>query len=247
LYFQGPGTTHTGDFYITGVYQSNGLYLAQYVPQVAGKYTLSITLLDVHIKGSPFTVDIVPGEVSPSNCITSLGLAPLTAKAGSTKFFTITTYDLFNNLEVQSYADTEIEILAKYVDHNAYLSPINVPDLPTWQFNYGKDITGLALDRFDGTYASQLTIYRAGTYALSIKVNEVHVKQSPYQMPESDYLYITPSEIYAPNCIVKQVVLDYVAGTTSGFDIQGRDFYSNNIIVGMTASITDNKVDFRDV
>lgn len=190
---------------------------------------------------------IVPGEVSPTNCITTLGLAPLSVKAGTTKFFTVTTYDLFNNLEVQSYDDTHVDILARYVEHTTlYSSPISVPDLPNWSFIYGKDISGIALDRFDGTYASQFTIYRAGTYALSIKVNEVDVKQSPYQMAESDYLYVTPSDLYAPNCIVKQVVLAYTAGTLSGFDVQGRDFYSNNLVVKMSSSITDSKVEFRD-
>ena len=77
-----------------------------------------------------------------------------------TKFFTITTYDLFNNLEVQSYNDTDVDIYAKYVDHNSYLSPIGVPDLANWPFVYGKDISGIALDRKDGTYASQYTIYK---------------------------------------------------------------------------------------
>lgn len=245
LHFAGPDGTSTGDFYKTGVYQSNGLYLVQYVPQIAGKYVLTITLLGKPIKNSPFSVNIIPGEVAPTNCITTLGLAPLSVRAGVTKFFTVTTYDLFNNLQVQSYADTDVAIFAAYVNHNAYASPISVPDLPNWSFIHGKDISGIALDKGDGTYASQFTIFRAGTYALSIKINDVHVKQSPYQQPQSDYLYITPSEIYAPNCIVKQVVLDYVAGTMSQFDIQGRDFYSNNIVSLLASAITDHKVEFR--
>ncbi len=246
LHFSGPDGTTTGDFYITGVYVSNGLYLAQYVPQIAGVYTLTITLLSQPIKDSPFTVKIIPGEVSPANCITTLGLGPLTATAGMTRFFTITTYDVYNNKEVQSYDDTEVEILAQYVDHDDYQSPIAVPDLANWAVIHGKDVSGIALDRKDGTYASQFTIFRAGKFTLSIKISNEHVKRSPYGGPESDYLYITPSDIYAPNCVVKQVVTAYTAGTTSSFLIQGRDFYSNNIVTALLGAITDYKVEFRE-
>jgi hypothetical protein len=38
---------------------------------------------------------------------------------------------------------------------------------------------------------------------------------------------------------VKNVVLAYTAGTTSTFDIQGRDFYSNNLIVSLSTAVTD--------
>jgi Filamin/ABP280 repeat len=219
LYFSGPDGGLTGAFYKTAVYVSNGLYLAQYVPQIAGKYTLTITLLGLPIKGSPFTVNIIPGEVSPLNSITNLGLAPLTIRAGMTKFFTVTTYDLYGNLEVESYSDTQVAIFAAYVDHTTYASPIGVPDLANWGFVYGKDVSGIALDRSDGTYASQYTIFRAGRFALSVKVNNVDVKLSPYQQPQSDYLYVTPADLYAPNCVVKQVVLAYTAGTLSSFQV----------------------------
>ncbi len=153
------------------------------------------------------------------NSVTNLGLAPLTAKAGLTTFFLVTTYDLYGNLEKVSYNTTKIDILGTYVNHNTYLSPIGVPDLSNWDYVYGKDIKGLSIDNGDGTYSSQYTIYRAGTYALSIKVNYVDLQGSPYSQPSSDYLYITPSDIYAPNCVVKQVVLTYTAGVTSTFKI----------------------------
>jgi hypothetical protein len=57
---------------------------------------------------------------------------------------------------------------------------------------------------------------------------------------------VIPSEIYAPNCIVKNVVTNYVAGTLSFFDIQGRDFYSNNIVVRLSVAVTDYTLEFRN-
>lgn len=55
-----------------------------------------------------------------------------------------------------------------------------------------------------------------------------------------------PAEIYAPNCVVKNVVKAYVAGTLSYFDIQGRDFYSNNIVVKLAVAVTDYTLEFRN-
>lgn len=74
------------------------MYLAQYVPQLSGTYTLSITLLGVHIKDSPWAVTVVPGEIDATKSTTTIGVAPITQVAGVTKFFIITTYDMFSNL-----------------------------------------------------------------------------------------------------------------------------------------------------
>jgi len=127
------------------------------------------------------------------------------------------------------------------LNHDNYFSPIGVADLPNWPTIYGKDISGIALDRHDGTYASQLTIFRAGEYRINSVLNNVDVKNSP------QFIEIIPSDIYAPNCVVKNVVLAYTAGITSTFDVQGRDFYSNNIVVKLSSAVTDYKLEFRDL
>lgn len=41
-------------FAVTAVYLGNGLYQAQYVPFVAGTYTVHVKLYDEHIYGSPY-------------------------------------------------------------------------------------------------------------------------------------------------------------------------------------------------
>lgn len=103
----------------------------------------------------------------------------MTVTAGETKFFQIDTFDLYGNRQVLSYDDTKITILATYQNHMNYPSPIGVADLPNWPTIYGKDISGIALDRRDGTYASQLTIFRAGSYIVNTIINNVGVKNSP--------------------------------------------------------------------
>lgn len=184
---------------------------------------------------------VYPGEVLPQNCTTSMGWGKITVIAGETKFFQIDTFDLYGNKQVKSYDDTKITIYATYLNHDNYFSPIGVADLPNWPTIYGKDISGIALDRKDGTYASQLTIFRAGEYRINTVINSVDVKNSPQSFE------IIPSDLYAPNCVVKNVVLAYTAGTTSMFDVQGRDFYSNNLVITLTSAITDYKLEFRDL
>jgi len=71
ILFEGPDDTPFGNFYVTATYSRNGMYDAQYVPQRAGVYKVTIMLLgylgkeDQQIKGSPFTVVVYPGEILP--------------------------------------------------------------------------------------------------------------------------------------------------------------------------------------
>ena len=44
---------------------------------------------------------------------------------------------------------------------------------------YGTSFRGTAIDKNDGTMTGSITIKRAGTYTLSITVNDKHIKGSP--------------------------------------------------------------------
>lgn len=93
---------------------------------------LKITLLGDPIKDSPWTVKILPGEISAPLSVTNLGAAPITSVAGMTKFFKISTFDIYGNKEISSQTDTVITIIATYVDHLAYPSPLGLPDFTNW-------------------------------------------------------------------------------------------------------------------
>jgi hypothetical protein len=54
-----------------------------------------------------------------------------------------------------------------------------------------------------------LTIFRAGIFTFEEKINTMQVKNSPM----TNGLEISPAEIYAPTCIVKDLPLAMVAGT----------------------------------
>lgn len=69
----GPtGVAGSGSFALTATHLGAGLYLAEYVPQLAGTYTLTITLLGEKISGSDWTTVAAPGEIAPPECSHSI-------------------------------------------------------------------------------------------------------------------------------------------------------------------------------
>ena len=131
LDFKGPDGTSTGDFSVTGAYQSFGLYKADYIPQEAGEYILDIKLLGLHINDSPFTVKVSPGDIDGTKCTTDVS-APVSMTAGDTYSFKITSYDMYNNRLPTVDDSVEILSLAKYQNHAGFTSPISIPDLTNW-------------------------------------------------------------------------------------------------------------------
>jgi hypothetical protein len=99
---------------------------------------------------------VSPGEIAATTCSHSITSTPVALTAGVTYFFTLTTRDIHSNLIKIEMADTVIEVLAAYVDHNAWLSPLaGVSDLADWDRIYGRDIAGLAV--FNNASASDLS------------------------------------------------------------------------------------------
>ena len=76
----------------TGVISTATSYACSYGPaKVAGNYTLSITRSGVHIKNSPFSIYLVPGDIDgPSSYITNVD-GTHTKDVGKTYWFTIVT------------------------------------------------------------------------------------------------------------------------------------------------------------
>ena len=105
--------------------------------QLAGEYSLTIDLIGTEILDSPFTMNVLPGDVDPPQSTTSLGSVPLAGTAGTTIFFTIQMVDIYGNAEIASKEGNSIELIAKYNDHSAWASPIGVADYSNWQQIYG--------------------------------------------------------------------------------------------------------------
>lgn len=81
--FSGPGP-----FKVKGVYQSNGLYSAQYVAMKAGQYVVNVRLLGIDIASSPYSIVVRPGEISAQNTYTTINSQDIKLlEAGNTYLF----------------------------------------------------------------------------------------------------------------------------------------------------------------
>jgi len=101
--------------------------MASFIPLYKGTYSLSITLINISISGSPFTITVLPGAIDPTNCTSTLSSSN-TISAGKTLFFTITAYDLYKNL-ITTGGEKYISIYAKYLNSDNYASPIGISDI----------------------------------------------------------------------------------------------------------------------
>jgi hypothetical protein len=151
VHFYGPGAGNSGEFAVAAVNLFNGSYRAQFYPQIAGSYTVHVTLNGVDIKGSPYNAIVHPGEVKSSLCFTTIAGTPINNIAGITYFFTVQLVDVYGNHLTSFAQGTRVDVVARYQNHDSWLSPIAIPDASNWQAIYGRDIAGLAVDNGDGT------------------------------------------------------------------------------------------------
>lgn len=230
-----PDTT-TVQISTTGTYKSAGLYEVSYVPIIAGKYSLSITLQGTPIKDSPFTLTISAGDIDPAKCTADLSATP-SMTAGATIFFDITAKDIYGNT-ITKGGLVDIAILAKYQNSNAFGSPISAPDLANWQSIYGTDISGSYKDLSTGKYTGQITVFRGGAFSLSITINGVAITGMPVP------LTVYPAQINGAKCVPVGFINTAAAGAVQTFQIQARDFYSNNIAT-LISTVLDKKIEVR--
>ena len=230
-----------GDLAITAIYQGAvGIYSASYVPMKTGILSMSITLLGVSISGSPFTVMISTGDLSATESTTTIS-ALISIDAGSTYLFSIITKDLYGSSITTGGQSTQIAIMAYFQNANAFTSPISVADLTNWQQIYGLNIAGAVQGLGTGTYVGKVTIFKAGEFTLDVKINDIEMTGSPFSI-----FTVSPVEVYGPLSVPSGVPAIVVAGVTSTFQVQGRDFYSNNVQT-LISTISATRVQLKSV
>ena len=104
--------------------------------------------------------------------------------------------------------------MADYISHTDWPSPIGISDAKDWQAIYGANIAGIAIDNNDGTMTGQVTVYRAGTFALNIRVNNIQISESPHSP-----LKVKPTYLYAPFCVTLGIPATMTAGSLYSFKI----------------------------
>ena len=158
----------------------------------------------------------MPGAVFPELCFTNVPAAPASI-ANVAYTFTMSFRDEYSNLHYLTLTDDlaagmVVTITAEYVHHDNYPSPIGIEDLLDWEATYGTTITGSATDSNDGTMAATVTLQRAGTYSLTVLIDNIDVIGSPYE-----FLEIEPTAIHAPSCIEQDTPIDVYAGYDQEF------------------------------
>jgi hypothetical protein len=129
--------------------RENGTYFITESLTVAGLYQGTATLGGFNISGSPFSFQVLPGALSPSDCtITGSGLT--VAIAGQTATFTVVARDVYGNVR-------------------------NSGDIFTATITGPKNLILSDTDNNDGTYTFTYSLPVAGTYSMTVTTSGVLV------------------------------------------------------------------------
>lgn len=114
--------------------------------------------------------------------------------------------------QLSSYADPDpgkvvsFQVVPQYDNHDDWPSQIGAPDYPTWMIDFPSVVS--YVDNADGTSTTTIQIFRAGEYTLDLKVDGVHISDSPKT------LKVEPAYLYEPYCVVHEVPPPLYAGIT---------------------------------
>ena len=110
-------------------------------------------------------------------------------------------------MEDEILAGLTVKVLAEYVNHDEWSSPIEVEDDETWLTTQGTSVLASLTDNNDGTISASLNIDHAADYTLSILVDNTNVINSPHT-----FLKIEPGAPHVPNFVPVEVPEEMNAG-----------------------------------
>ena len=203
---------------INVVDQSNGKYHATYTPKTAGNATVIVLLKtddgEGHIKGSPYAVLVVPGDLAVDNAsITGQGLERVVA--GEVGEFFVQAKDA--NLNPITNGDHKLDATFSGVE-----------DVPV-------DVT----NNNDGTYKGAFTPTKVGDYTLAVVFDgDKKLPGAPFKV------IVVPAASSAENTVATGSGLNKAeAGVPGHFDVEVRDKFDNPVGKGgdnITAVIIPN-------
>ena len=206
----GPGAYKVD---VTPVYIGNGKYQCDYVAQVAGAYSYSITMggTDIYCgsgsanKCSPFAITVAPGPAAyTTSDATGAGLTD--AVAGTPAYFSIQAKDAFGN--------------NRWVGGEAFTVEVSHSSMS------GVAYKGLVNDSGLGTYAVTYTAYVAGAYTVNVKLNGTTILTAGSATPSA--LTVVASSLHAPSSTSFGPGLSASeAGLPVSFTVVARDDFDN--------------------
>lgn len=196
---------------------SGSEYEGYYTATNSGEYSLTVLVNGFNVKGSPFSVTILPGNTYYEKCIAS-GPGLQSVVAGSVATFTIVARDKYGNDRTQGGDDFKTNLAGQEL------------------------ATGALVDYQNGTYTSSFTLTLAGDYTL---ISSLGVDQFLYRYPvpceaaafsgtATELMKRIPSEMEAGMCRTpkgeKWCSLDVIPSCPGcEFFFQARDRYGSKI------------------
>ena len=186
--------------------QELGTFIASYKVLRAGKFALAIEYNGAPLRGSPFTLEVVPGPAHAKACIRlhcpdSKAPLPILV-AGNRASFLLLARDKFNNPRLVG-GETTLQ---------AGLVAVQGPE------KVGCDL----IDKGDGTYEIFYSATVTGEYMCSVNLNNEPVKGAPFK------LKVQPGPTHAPTCIVSGFAMKTgQLDTLEAFMLEARDALNN--------------------
>eukprot|EP00002_Diphylleia_rotans_P010658 TRINITY_DN2119_c0_g1_i4.p1 TRINITY_DN2119_c0_g1~~TRINITY_DN2119_c0_g1_i4.p1 ORF type:complete len:1135 (-),score=227.07 TRINITY_DN2119_c0_g1_i4:260-3664(-) len=176
----------------------DGRYYASFTTSKAGVYSLSITHLGQHIKGSPYTCLISHGDVVASVCDVIDGF-PKSIVAGDSKELKIKLCDVCEN-----------EVTSGDFDVRAFLD------------GNGRSQETKLTRGADGRFSHRLNLTESAKYSMRIVCDGHEIKGSPF------FFEVLPSCFNAEaSTLVNSIPEQIVSGTRARFVYQLKDAYGN--------------------
>lgn len=188
----------------------SGKYEVSYTLTASGTYGINVLLLDSHVSGSPFSIQMVASDaVAVTTTASGSGLS--SSEAGKLATFSVLPRDMYGN----SLAETALQ-------------------------QYSLAITGpqtASITRSTGSlpFGFSYTVTTAGIFRISITLSSVHIVGSPFVSTVSP---ISTSPL-TTGIVDSSVLTRLQAFVPFSLQLQAKDAYGNNRTVGGDAFTVD--------
>jgi hypothetical protein len=141
-----------------------GEYRVNYCPLSAGVFDLAVLVLDKHIKGSPFRLEVSAGDAC-EHFSRAFGRGLRSTFVGQEATFTVTLSDTYGNAHTAGGAVLDVRF--------EECSAVAVSRSASVMDSIDEHCMHRVSDMYDGSYTVRYTITRAGEYKIHVRVGSV--------------------------------------------------------------------------
>lgn len=207
----------------TSYYSANGLSYADISLTLVGIYTLTITLYDLEIQGSPYSLEVLPQVASPLTSTSSLAAflsenGPVVC--GQRYSFPFVLKDQYLNSAVTA----SVELLLTFEDPGLYVSSINVLPPSDWNSQYLS-----YFQHINSEGELEFSVFQAGNYQATVQLQGTALAEGAVALQAG------PGPVFPQRTALGQTPPTITAGDQYTFYVQTRDEYYNVALVGLSS------------